>query len=197
MFHRTAAYYRDYEDKRAAQVIGDQYECTRLYIPASISKMAPDGTPGERQRLAPDQRMESITRAHEILVFCLSLLLNDVLRNEFEAVACVGLVRAVNPQPVDIARAHARQIAVPDLIGVFRQGDALALGFAAGIKQADLNLGGVSRKHRKVGTLAIPDGSLGRRTAFSDTTRDALGQMLISPVDDSHSQCTNVNTRGS
>jgi len=30
MFHRTAAYYRDYEDKKAAQVIGDQYECTRL-----------------------------------------------------------------------------------------------------------------------------------------------------------------------
>src|SRR5260370_32187388 len=68
MFHRTAAYYRDYEDKRAAEVIGDQYECTRLYVPASIRKMAPDGTPGEWQKLPPDQRMECITRAHEIFL---------------------------------------------------------------------------------------------------------------------------------
>jgi len=100
MFHRTAAYYRDYEDKRAAQVIGDQYECTRLYIPASIRKMAKDGTPGEWQKLPPDQRLECITRAHEIFVFCLSLSLNDVLRNEFEAVACVEIF--------DPAELHAR-----------------------------------------------------------------------------------------
>ena len=100
MFHRTAAYYRDYEDKRAAQVIGDQYECTRLYVPASIRKIAPDGTPGEWQRLPPDQRMECITRAHEIFVFCLSFSLSDVLRNEFEAVACVEVF--------DPAELHAR-----------------------------------------------------------------------------------------
>jgi hypothetical protein len=71
MFHRTAAYYRHYEDKRTAQIIGDQYECTRLYVLASIRKMALDGTAGKWQRLPPDQRMECITRAHEIFVFCL------------------------------------------------------------------------------------------------------------------------------
>jgi hypothetical protein len=77
MFHRTAAFYRDYEDKKAAQIIGDQYECTRLYSPAGFRKIAPDGTPGEWQRLPEGQRMECITRAHEIFVFCLSLALNE------------------------------------------------------------------------------------------------------------------------
>ena len=91
MFHRTAAYYRDYEDKKAAQVIGDQYECTRLYIPAGVRKIGQDGRPGEWQRLPDGQRMECITRAHEIFVFCLSLSLNDVLRKEFNAVAAVEI----------------------------------------------------------------------------------------------------------
>src|ERR1700682_5145826 len=100
MFHRTAAYYRDYEDKKAGQVIGDQYECTRLYSPAGFRKIAPDGTPGEWQRLPPGQRMECITSAHEIFVFCLSLSLNDVLRREFEAVSCVEIF--------DPAELHAR-----------------------------------------------------------------------------------------
>jgi hypothetical protein len=107
MFHRTAAYYRDYEDKKAAEVIGDQYECTRLYVPAAIRKMAPDGTPGEWQHLPPDQRMECIIRVHEIFVFCLSLSLNDTLRKEFEAVACVEIF--------DPAELHARWLkALPD-----------------------------------------------------------------------------------
>jgi hypothetical protein len=99
MFHRTASYYRDYEDKKATQVIGDQYECTRLYVPAAIRKMAPDGTPGEWQNLPPDQRMECITRAHEIFVFCLSLSLNDTLRKEFDAVACVEISIPPNSMP--------------------------------------------------------------------------------------------------
>ena len=107
MFHRTAAFYRDYEDKKAAHVIGDQYECTRLYIPAGVRKMQPDGMPGEWQRLQDGQRMECTTRAHEIYVFCLSLSLNDVLKKEFEAVACVEIF--------DPAELHARWLkAVPD-----------------------------------------------------------------------------------
>jgi hypothetical protein len=30
MFYWNAAYYRDYEDAKAAQVVGDEYEGTRL-----------------------------------------------------------------------------------------------------------------------------------------------------------------------
>jgi len=33
MFCWNAAYYRDYEDAKAAQVVGDEYEGTRLYRP--------------------------------------------------------------------------------------------------------------------------------------------------------------------
>src|SRR5437762_1225308 len=91
MFHRTAAYYRDYEAKKAAEVIGDQYECTRLFRPGTFRKMHPDGTSGEWQPLRPDQRMECITRAHEIFVFCVGLSLTDILKEEFEAVACVEI----------------------------------------------------------------------------------------------------------
>jgi len=100
MFHQTAAFYRDYEDKRAAQVIGDQYECTRLYLPAGIRKHAPDGTPGPWMPLPNGQRMECITKAHEIYIFCLSMSLNDVLVTEFEAVAAIEIF---NP-----AELHAR-----------------------------------------------------------------------------------------
>jgi hypothetical protein len=100
MFHRTAAYYRDYEDQKATEVIGDQYECTRLYRPGNIRKRNPDGTPGEWQPMPPDQRMECITRAHEIFVFCVSLSLNDVLKKAFEAIACVEIF--------DSAEFHAR-----------------------------------------------------------------------------------------
>jgi len=102
MFHRTAAYYRDYEDKKAAEVIGDQYECTRLYRAGSFRKMHSDGTPGEWQPMPPDQRMECITRAHEIFVFCVSLSLTDILKKEFEAVACVEIF--------DPAEFHARWV---------------------------------------------------------------------------------------
>jgi hypothetical protein len=45
MFRRTAAYYRDYENKRAAEVNGDQYECTRLYGPVAIEGCAPRRNP--------------------------------------------------------------------------------------------------------------------------------------------------------
>ena len=51
--------------------------------------------------------MECITRAHEIFVFCLSLSLNDTLRKESEAVACVEIF--------DPAELHARWLkALPD-----------------------------------------------------------------------------------
>src|ERR1022692_2745176 len=35
VFCQTAAFFRDYEDAQAQQVIGDEYEGTRLYRPAN------------------------------------------------------------------------------------------------------------------------------------------------------------------
>src|SRR5271154_3223005 len=40
MFCWNAAYYRDYEDAKAAQVVGDEYEGTRLYRPLNGLEIA-------------------------------------------------------------------------------------------------------------------------------------------------------------
>jgi hypothetical protein len=97
MFCRTAAYYRDYEDKKALEVIGDQYEGARLFRPLDGLRFnnLTQGTKG-----VLNGAMECVTRAHEIYVFCLSLSFNDILKNEFNAVACVEIF--------DPAELHAR-----------------------------------------------------------------------------------------
>jgi len=104
MFCRTAAYYRDYEDRKAMEVIGDQYEGTRLYRPLNGLEFN-NLTQGTKGIL--NAGMECLTHAHEIYVFCVSLSFNDVLKKEFAAVACVEIF--------DPAALHARWLAaLPD-----------------------------------------------------------------------------------
>jgi len=66
MFCWNAAYYRDYEDAKAQQIVGDEYEGTRLYRPLNGVKInnLTHGTQGHMQRGA-----EFITKAHEIFVY--------------------------------------------------------------------------------------------------------------------------------
>lgn len=88
MFCWNAAYYRDYEDAKAAQVVGDEYEGTRLYRPLNgleITNLT-QHTQGNLQRGA-----EFITKAHEIFVYCISMSFNDALVKEFDAKACVEI----------------------------------------------------------------------------------------------------------
>jgi hypothetical protein len=88
MFCWYAAYYRDYEDAKAAQVVGDEYEGTRLYRPLNgleITNLT-QHTQGKLQLGA-----EFITKAHEIFVYCVSMSFNDALKNEFDAKACVEI----------------------------------------------------------------------------------------------------------
>ena len=90
VFCQTAAFFRDYEDAQAQQVIGDEYEGTRLYRPANgleINNLT-RGTNGTLQ-----MGMECHTKAHEIYIFCVSLSFNEQLRQEFGAVACVEIHR--------------------------------------------------------------------------------------------------------
>ena len=54
--------------------------------------------------------------------------------------AGVRLVRTVDAIAVDQTGTRGRQIAVPDLIGIFRQLDALELGLAIRVEQAQLDL---------------------------------------------------------
>lgn len=88
VFCQTAAFFRDYEDAKARQVIGDEYESTRLYRPLTgleINNLT-RGINGKLQ-----MGMESHARADEIYIFCVSLSLNERLRAEFGAVACVEI----------------------------------------------------------------------------------------------------------
>lgn len=88
MFCQTAAYFRDFEDREAEQIIGDEYEGTRIYRPADgleIHKQT-QGTVGHLQ-----MGMECLTKADEIYIFCVSLTFNDLLKHAFKAVACVEI----------------------------------------------------------------------------------------------------------
>jgi hypothetical protein len=88
MFHQTAAYFRDYEDREAQQIIGDEYEGTRIFRPVTGLEIHnhTQGTNGNLQL-----GMECLTKAHEIFIFCVSLSLNNLLKREFKAVACVEI----------------------------------------------------------------------------------------------------------
>jgi hypothetical protein len=88
VFFQTAAFFRDYEDAKARQVIGDEYECTRLYKPLTGLEFnnLTRGTQGTIQ-----MGMECHTRADEIYISCASLCFNQRLREEFSAVACVEI----------------------------------------------------------------------------------------------------------
>ncbi len=88
MFCQTAAFFRDWQDKEAQQVIGDEYEGTRIYRPANGLQILNHsrGMNGNLQ-----MGMECLTRAHEIYVFCVSLSFTDQLKKEFKAAACAEI----------------------------------------------------------------------------------------------------------
>jgi hypothetical protein len=86
---QTAAFFRDYEDAQAQQIIGDEYEGTRLYGPATgleINNLT------SNQAVTLNMGMECATKAHEIYIFCMSHSVTDNLKDEFKAVACVEIL---------------------------------------------------------------------------------------------------------
>jgi hypothetical protein len=89
IFCQTAAFFRDYEDAQAQQIIGDEYEGTRLYRPVNgleINNLI------RNQSFMLDAGMECFTKAHEIYIFCMSLAFTDLLKKEFNAVACAEIL---------------------------------------------------------------------------------------------------------
>jgi hypothetical protein len=89
VFCQTAAYFRDYEDAKAQQIIGDEYEGTRLYRPLGgleINNLT------RNQSGILNAGMECLTKAHEIYIFCMSLSFTNVLEKEFKAVACAEIL---------------------------------------------------------------------------------------------------------
>jgi len=76
-----------------------------------------------------------------------------------ETMAGVRLVGAVDAIAVDLPRVRVRQVAVPDLVGVLGQLDALDFGLALVVEQAQLDLCRVRREDGEVDAKAVPGGA--------------------------------------
>jgi hypothetical protein len=90
VYHQTLAFFRDYEDAEAKQVIGDEFESTRIYCPADGLQIN-NLTKGVSFPLY--MGFESSARAADIYVFCMSLGLTDHLIREFRAIAVVEILK--------------------------------------------------------------------------------------------------------
>ena len=89
-----------------------------------------------------------------------------------EPVAGGRLVGAVHAIAVNRSGTHIRHIAVPDLVGEFRQLEARRLPLAAVVEQAELDPRRGRREQREIDPLAVPGGAKRVRQSFPDA---ALG----------------------
>jgi hypothetical protein len=85
-----------------------------------------------------------------------------------EAQPVIGLIRAVHAKAVDRAGADLGHVPVPDLVAVFGKLDALLLGLAGLVEQAQLDLRRLRREQREIDPLAVPGRTAGERQAFLD-----------------------------
>ncbi len=85
-----------------------------------------------------------------------------------EAVAGGRLVGAVDPVAVERAGARFRQIAVPDLVRVFRQRHPVDLAGAGLVEQAQLDPGRIGREQGEIDAEAVPGGAERIGTARPD-----------------------------
>ena len=82
-----------------------------------------------------------------------------------------GLVGAMHAVAVDRAGARVRQVAVPDFVGVLGQADAFDLALAAGVEQAELDLGRVGGEQGEVDPQPVPRGAKRIGQAFREARR--------------------------
>src|SRR5690606_13596030 len=73
-----------------------------------------------------------------------------------EAVPRLRLVGPMNPVAVHLPRASLRQIAMEDLVGVFRQLDPLDLPLSVDVEKAELDLRGVCGEQGEIYAAPIP-----------------------------------------
>ena len=86
-----------------------------------------------------------------------------------EAVAVLGIVRAVHAVSVDSAGASVGQVAVPDLIRVFGQFDAFQLAFASCVEKAELDFRRKGGEQRKIHAESVPRRPKRVRQTFGHT----------------------------
>jgi hypothetical protein len=78
------------------------------------------------------------------------------------------LVGAVDAIAVILAGSDVGDIAVPDLVGIFRQLDAQQLALAVAVEEADLDLRRIGGEEREIDPLAVPARAEGKGHAFTD-----------------------------
>src|SRR4051812_35642285 len=99
-------------------------------------RIAPDQPSGEPLGIGVEQKLVSV-----------------------KAVAVLGLVGAVDAVAVELPGRDVVEIAVPDILGSFRQFDPLELAAALAVEQAQFDLLRVGRKQRKIGAPPVPAGA--------------------------------------
>ena len=73
-----------------------------------------------------------------------------------EAVPVLGMIGAMHPIAVELPWRDIVEIAMPDILGTFRQFDALEFTAALTVEQAKLDLLRIGREQRKVGASSVP-----------------------------------------
>src|SRR3989440_12188821 len=73
-----------------------------------------------------------------------------------EAVAVLGLIRAVNAVAIELSGRNVIEVAVPDVLAALGKFDALELAPALAVEQAKLDFLRVGGEQRKVGAPAVP-----------------------------------------
>ncbi|MNJ13203.1 hypothetical protein D3C77_74080 [compost metagenome] len=86
-----------------------------------------------------------------------------------EAVAMLRLVGAMDAVAVDLSGMSVGEVTVKNFVGVFGQFDAFQFHLAAGVEQAQFDLGGVGREQGEVDPQAVPGSPQWKRQAFADT----------------------------
>ena len=97
---------------------------------------------------------------------CLSVRVEQQLVG-IEAVSIPRLVRAMYAITIDSTRPRVGNVAVPDLVRVFRQLDALDLAPSIRTEETQLDLAGMRREDREVDPEPIPGRAQRKRPPFS------------------------------
>ena len=88
--------------------------------------------------------------------------------------AVLGCVGAVHAIAVELPGRDIVQIAMPDVLGAFRQLDALELAAALIVEQAQLDLLRVGREQREIGAAAVPACAETRKGSGGEAHRSAF-----------------------
>src|ERR1700722_7989752 len=90
-----------------------------------------------------------------------------------------GRVGTVHAVAIDRRRPQIAHIAMPNLVGVFGQRNALDLLFAARVEQAELDFRGVRGEQREIDALAVPGHAERMRQTFAKPVGQNLGHEFL------------------